>query len=191
MEIETDLSQKIVEYVQDFFHFFANQDFSLYSLILLTVAINTFTLYYIFKMLALTKECYDDIDNVGFTRINLLNLIAVFMVSQIGTHQHLSLNILCGMYIVPLIVWLVFSIKLFKLNLTRFNNKKNFVKKQKQKAEIGRQFGVGHRITKNDLSGNYVTAENMYKDIETSSHSDGNDVLRRRLNADLFTERND
>lgn len=191
MEIETDLSQKIIEAIQNFFHFFANQDFSFYSLILLTVAINTFTLYYMFKMLALTKDCYDDIDNVGFTRINLLNLIAVFMVSQIGAHQHLSLNILFGMYIIPLIIWLVFSMKLFRLNLKRFNDKKKFVKKQKQKADMGRQFGVGHRITKNDLSGNYVTAENMYKDIQTSSQGDGNDVLKRRLNADLFTERND
>ena len=77
-------------------------------------------------------------------------------------------------------------LKLFILNLKRYKTKKNFVKNKKKKATVEKQIGAGPRISRNDLTGVYQSAEESYKDC---SPLEGQEINRQRLNNDILFNR--
>ena len=192
MEITNSLSEQITSVIQDGYHFFANQSMSTYAIILAYVAMATFAICYVLKLLNMIKISYKDVDHVGFRKINFLILIAVILFSQVGAVQSLVLNIFFGIFIIPLLSWFIFMIKLFILNIKQYQQKKNFVKNKKKQAEIGKQLGVTHRVSRNNLGGEYTTAEDMYKDYVQDKPEVEEvcpDVFRRRISAESLQER--
>lgn len=192
MEITNSLSENITSAIQDGYNFLANQSMSTYAIILAYVAMATFAICYIFKMFSLTKTSYKDVDHVGFRKLNLLNMIAILLVSQAGAVQSLVLNIFFGIFAIPVLNWLVFMIRLFILNIKQYNKKKSFVKNKKKKADIEKQLGVHHRVSRTNLGGEYTSADEMYKEYKQVLPEEEqvcSELFRRRLSTEALEER--
>ena len=107
-------SKKIVDFVQDLYEVFATQDLLSYATILLWVALFGFAFIFLFKMSDSMRHCYEEIDHKGFRAINILNLVSVILAIQVITTQSLIMKIYCGIFVLAVIRWFYFMIKLFK-----------------------------------------------------------------------------
>lgn len=191
MNVTNDLSEKITTAIQDFYKFFANQGLATYAIILVYIILATLVIAYIAKISSMIKISYKDVDHIGFRKINIFILLAVILFCQVGNVDSLPINIFFAAFIVPILLWLIFMIRLFILNIKQYHQKKNFVKNKKKRAEICRQLGVNHRVSKNNLAGTYTTANEMYQDIQTKPIEEEvcSDIFKRRINAESFQER--
>lgn len=180
LEIETGQSKEIIDFFHDLYALFANQDMLSYAIILLWVALFIFALVFLFKMHESMKHCYEEVDHKGFRLINILNLVSVILGIQIITTQSLIMKIFCGIFLLSVIRWFYFMVKLFILNIKQYSQKKNFVKKQKKRANAAKLASMGHRISKNDLIGVYEKAEDMYKDCQSNMELENREFQNNR-----------
>ena len=186
MEVTTDLSEKIVDAIQNAISFFTNQNLYFYVSVSFLIVFVIFMIVHICNSITLMKKCYRDIDHVGFRKINIMNLVSVILFMQINPHWSMFLNIYFGIFIIPILAWMVFMLKLFIFNWKKYKTKKNFVKEKKKRAAVEKQIGAGHRLSRNDLHGVYQTHDESYKDCkplecpEITQHRLTNDILFNR-----------
>lgn len=188
MEVTTDLSEKIVDAIQNAISFFMNQSLFFYVSILFLIVLVVFIIAHICNSIALMKKCYRDIDHVGFRKINVMNLASVMLFMQIHPDWSIFLNIYFGIFIIPILAWMVFMLKLFIFNWKKYKTKKNFVKEKKKRAAVEKQIGAGHRISRTDLHGVYQTHDEFYKDCKPLECQE---ITQRRLTNDILFNRKD